>query len=163
MNKFMAFSLGVIAGAAGAYYFVKKNIGDKMNTELNGIREFYRKKYTPYGESVEEAVEEEETKDIPIYDKPQYEETNVENPYPITPEEFGESEDYDMVTLRYDGKNLYRSGKNGTRTIVKNAEKIVGSTFAKWLGAYEPDVAYIRNDVVMTDYEIIRDEGGTDE
>lgn len=73
--------------------------------------------------------------------------------YVIPPESAGE-EDYDIVSLTYyaDEVLAYDDGK-----IVENVEDTVGSESLTSFGEYEDDSVYVRNNIMKTDFEILRD------
>lgn len=90
----------------------------------------------------EEKEEEEESKEM-------------DKPYVISPEEFGER-DYPVITLWYydDGVVTNDNGK-----IVDNAIELLGGDFADHFGDYEddPDTVYVRDDYQEIDYEVLKD------
>ena len=81
-------------------------------------------------------------------------EDDVDEPYVIYPEEFGENPEYDQVSL------IYFVGDDTLATDDYNYfEDIeeVGYDFAEHIGEYEDGAVHIRNDKTMTDYEILED------
>lgn len=79
---------------------------------------------------------------------------DVDEPYVIDPEEFGENPEYDQVSL------IYFVGDDTLSTddynIFEDVED-VGYDFAEHIGEYEDGAVHIRNDKTMTDYEILED------
>lgn len=79
---------------------------------------------------------------------------DVDEPYVIDPEEFGENPEYDQVSL------IYFVGDDTLATddynIFEDIED-VGYDFADHIGEYEDGAVHIRNDKTMTDYEILED------
>lgn len=75
-------------------------------------------------------------------------------PYVISPDNYGE-EGYETSMLTY-----YSDGvlEDDYWNIVKNAEDVVGSDFMNHFDEYTEDTVYIRNEELMTDYEITRDK-----
>lgn len=75
-------------------------------------------------------------------------------PYVISPDEFGELDDYDNETLVY-----YKDGVlcdvNDEEMSEEDIDISVGPDFAHHIGEYEPDAVHIRNDSLKIDYEII--------
>ena len=76
-------------------------------------------------------------------------------PYIISPEEFGEYDDYDPIELTY-----FADGILGDDALdpIDNVEEIVGFESLNHFGEYEDDSVYVRNDRLRADYVIVRDE-----
>lgn len=87
--------------------------------------------------------------------KEEEEDEAVNEPYVISPEEFGE-EDYAIITLTYfaDGVVANEQGKE-----IANTDELIGKDFASHFGdyPYDPDAVYVRNDADGVDYEILKD------
>lgn len=77
-----------------------------------------------------------------------------EKPYIISPEEFGNLDDYDQISLTY-----YSDGVlvDDEYDIVEDIDGIVGADFSDHFGDYEDDSVFVRNDRLKCDYEILRD------
>ena len=80
-----------------------------------------------------------------------------DEPYVISPLKFAEEdEDYEVVSLTYhaDGILVDDMGE-----LIEDAESIVGTEFPEHFSEYteDPDTVYVRNERLMTDYEIQRD------
>lgn len=76
-----------------------------------------------------------------------------EVPYVISPDEFGELEDYTKVSLTYfaDGVLADECGE-----IVDDVEEIIGDGLDHF-GEYEDDSVFVRSDAKRCDYEILKD------
>ena len=79
--------------------------------------------------------------------------TDVDRPYVITPEEFGENDGYGIVSLYYYDDGVVADTNN---ELVDHVEDVVGLDFMNHYGEYEDDSVFIRNDRLKTDYEILR-------
>lgn len=79
---------------------------------------------------------------------------DTEHPYQITPDEFGEFEDYSKQNLVW-----YSDGAlcDEQDILIDDAASIVGEEFMDHFGDYEPDIVYIRNDRLSSDFEIRKD------
>ena len=79
--------------------------------------------------------------------------TPGEVPYVISPDEFGELEDYAKVSLTYfaDGVLADECGE-----IVDDVEEIIGDGLDHF-GEYEDDSVFVRSDAKRCDYEILKD------
>ena len=82
------------------------------------------------------------------------EKNEMNRPYVISPDEFGEC-DYATISLWYyaDGVVTNERGK-----IIKNVEEIIGENIESHFGEYEDDSVFVRNDDLEIDYEILKDE-----
>lgn len=85
--------------------------------------------------------------------KNEEDETVVDEPYVIAPEEFGE-ESYTTISLTYYSDGILADDEDER---VENIEDTVGSDFAEHFGDYEEDSVHIRNDRRRCDYEICKD------
>ena len=85
--------------------------------------------------------------------------TPVEEDLPkvIPPEEFGDIEDYDQISLTYyaDG---YLADDFNNYEVMEDIDAHVGKESLKTFGRYEEDSVYIRNDNEQTYYEILRSD-----
>lgn len=84
---------------------------------------------------------------------PQPPEHEVEAPYVISPDEFGEIEGYTQISLTYFDDGIL-SDENGV--IIDEPEDIVGDALNHF-GEYEEDSVFVRSDPKRCDYEILRD------
>lgn len=83
------------------------------------------------------------------------ESVEIDKPYQISPDEFGNDNEYDCKYLTYyeDGVLVY----DETDDEVDDVGQIVGFDFFKYFGTYEDDIVWIRNDALECDYEITAD------
>ena len=181
MSNAVAFTIGVATGASITYILIKKHFKKIADDEIDTMREYFQNKRAEEANALEEESDEAEVKearDEHQEDKPNIREyaslikkenyTNysdtvadkkkevddVEKPYVITPEEFGEL-DYSTISLTYysDGVLTYESDE-----LVEDVDDIVGADFAEHFGEYEDDSVFIRNDRMKTDFEILVDK-----
>ena len=181
MSNAVAFTIGVATGASISYIFVKKHFKKIADDEIDTMREYFQNKRAEEADALKEEPDEadvKEARDEHQEDKPNIREyaslikkenyTNysdttadkkkevddVEKPYVITPEEFGEL-DYSTISLTYysDGVLTYESDE-----LVEDVDDIVGADFAEHFGEYEDDSVFIRNDRMKTDFEILVDK-----
>lgn len=76
-------------------------------------------------------------------------------PYIITPEDFGEHDDYDTVSLTYYADGVLTDDYSDEE--IEDPDELVGPDFAEHFGEYEDDSVFVRNDILKTDYEILYD------
>lgn len=79
----------------------------------------------------------------------------VKRPYVIPPEDFGELDDYDTISLTYYSDGVLADDMD---EIVEDVDDIVGRDSLSHFGEYEDDSVFVRNDNMRADYEILLDE-----
>lgn len=80
---------------------------------------------------------------------------NKKQLYIITPEEFGENEDYDTSSLYYYADGVLADVDDSP---INDVDNTVGYDSLKTFGKYEDDAVYVRNDILKCDYEIMKSE-----
>lgn len=83
-----------------------------------------------------------------------------DEPYVISPEEFGESNNYEQINLTYYSDGVLADDSD---EVMDDIEGTVGEDFADHFGDYEDDSVHIRNDRLRCDYEILKDNRTYDE
>jgi hypothetical protein len=78
----------------------------------------------------------------------------VKKPYVISPYDFGEIDEYRKIDLTYyaDGVVEDEDGE-----IVTEIDELLGEGSLNTFGEYEDDAVFVRNERLMTDFEILRD------
>ena len=135
----------------------KESVTEEIRKIYNNV--ISDKGYTNYSEfagtdSDEEA--ESESEDDEDDEKPVYAEkdTDMDEPYVISPDEFGELENYEKISLTYYADDILADEFDG---LVENVDSIVGLDSLTTFGEYEDDSVFVRNDKLKCDYEILRD------
>lgn len=166
-----AFLAGAVVGAAGAYIYAKK----KYEDQIESVKKSYADRYdfsdvieeNPNPKKPETTPEPNEKPDILAYAaklrdesytnysssdrKP--ESTPGDRPYVISPNEFGEMDDYTTISLMYYADQIVADDNDD---IVDNVEEIIGFDSLNHFGEYEDDSVFVRNDARKCDYEILR-------
>lgn len=75
-------------------------------------------------------------------------------PYIIDPEEYGEDDDYETLTLTYYSDDVLVDEDDEP---VVNRDEVVGSESLKRFGEFVADTVFVRNERLKCDYEILRD------
>lgn len=162
MNKFITgFVLGAVAGSAIAYYILKEHFERITQEEINSVKKVFANR----GTSIQE-----EKKEIEEYknelEKNQYvnysnigrnkmeKETQVEKPYVISPDDFGELDGYEQISLTYYADGVLTDDNNEP---IEDVEATVGTDSLQQFGEYEEDSVFVRNDRLKCDYEILSD------
>lgn len=76
-------------------------------------------------------------------------------PYVISPEEFGEGEEYEKISLTYYADQVLADEND---ELVEDVEGAVGFESLTHFGEYEDDSVFVRNDRLKCDYEILLDQ-----
>lgn len=74
--------------------------------------------------------------------------------YIIPPEEFGQKDGYDAISLNYFADGVLTDDWNEP---IEDVEGTVGKESLTHFGEYEDDSVFVRNDVLKADYEILKD------
>ena len=177
MNRILRDVLMFAAGGAIGYFVTKKLLDaryeQRFQEEIKSTKDAFSKR----GEC-DIAMPEEEITDniVPVNELPSVEnyaallrtegyegsasteekkEEPVDRPYVISPEEFGEFDDYERVSLTY-----YADDKLADENdeLVDDVDEIVGEESLTQFGVYEDDSVFVRNDAKKCDYEILLDQ-----
>lgn len=120
-----------------------ENANQKLKPDLVGYAaKLHEYGYTNYSTNNEKS--NEKRKDDSMLDKP----------YIISPEEYGEITNYENLSLTYYSDGVLADDDD---EIIVDIENTVGSDFADHFGDYEDDSVFIRNDSIKCDYEILKD------
>ena len=180
-----AFILGAAIGVTASWKIAQTKYEKIAQEEIDSVKETYSKKRKENIETLEILNDQlkdeikrvgkvtEEKPDIMKYAAKLQKEgyidytsdseptENVEDvnagpkPYVISPEEFGENDFYETMSLTY-----YADGvlADDTDERIEDVDNIVGYDSLEHFGEYEDDAVHVRNDRLKTDYEIILDE-----
>lgn len=169
-----AFIGGALIGSFATWSITKTKYERIMQEEADAFREhIYKSTKEPVAEEVkeEEHVEEDDDpftkEEVDQYKKMlkdlkyvnQHEEKGeftFDRPYVITPEEYGEHDDYDVVSLDYyaDDVLVDDMGDVVEKDLV---EEMLGTDFKNRFGEYDANAVFVRDDERQIDYEVLRD------
>lgn len=176
LKNLFIFSLGAAVGSIVTWKIVKTKYEQIAQEEIESVREVYASKVHKYdGPQQSDEPEAKETTDVDdtqlgvmeyvqllqtqayteaIDYKKVKEEQMTMRPYVIAPEDFGEHDDYETISLTY-----YADGTltDSTDEPIEDVESIVGEDSLHHFGEYEDDSVFVRNDRMRTDYEILAD------
>ncbi len=162
---------GVVIGSCATWKYAEEKFRKIADEEIADVKRVYSskkktdgKKETPEETDTYIPTEEEQHDNKEIIEKMNYstfskkekkETKEVEKPYVITPDEFGEC-DYSTVSLTYfaDDVLVYESDDE----VIENRDEIVGNDATNHFGEYEDDSVFVRNDAKKCDYEILYDQ-----
>lgn len=77
----------------------------------------------------------------------------LDKPYVISPDDFGEFDYYNQISLTYYADGVLTEGDD----IIEDVDDIVGEDSLTHFGEYEDDAVHVRNDRLKCDYEILWD------
>lgn len=175
----ITFAVGAAIGSAATWYALKEKYRRKADEEIESVKKAFiydKKRLTNCFESVNEElkrtvnVSEDDENDNREYNDYHniikkenycsYKEKEVDpvdknKPHVISPDDFGELDDYQTETLIYyaDG---YLVDENDD--IIDDIDALIGKDSLNHFGEYEEDSVFVRNDKFKIDYEILRDE-----
>ena len=168
LKNVLIFAAGAAIGSAITWKFVKTKYEQIANEEIESVKEFFgrgkteeeseSKKYIEgFTDGLKEVEKICEENGYTNYSntKKEEEEMDIDAPYVIAPEEFGELDDYETETLTY-YKDKVLADDWGNK--IENVDDLVGEESLTHFGEYEEDSVYVRNDTTKTDYEILLDE-----
>lgn len=121
----------------------------EMDEYVNKCRNY--KYESPLGGTLSYVKPSERLEDDDDSPTEEYEESDT--PYVISPEEFGEKEHYDTVSLMYYADQILADDNDD---IIEDVEGTVGFDSLTHFGDFETDAVHVRNDEQCTDYEILR-------
>lgn len=78
----------------------------------------------------------------------------LDTPYVISPEEFGEKEDYETISLTYYADGVLTDDNDEK---MEDYEETIGKDSLDHFGEYEDDSVFVRNDKLRCDFEILSD------
>ena len=145
-------AVGAIAGAFCYNHYIKKFIKSEHFEHI--LMETFNKNFDE--NRLREIIHNEEHSHEGSpdwrYDKNQSEDSA---PHIITPEEFGENEEYDTISL-----TLYSDGilADDADKPIDDVDEVIGKGSLEHFGEYEDDSIFVRNDKLKCDYEVLIDE-----
>ena len=79
----------------------------------------------------------------------------LDKPYVIPPEQFGDNDEYEQISLTYYADAVLTDEND---EIIEDVEETVGFESLNHFGEYEDDSVFVRNDARKCDYEILLDQ-----
>lgn len=177
--NFMLFIFGAAVGSAATWMYTKKKYELIAQEEIDSVKEVFSKRENSNTVKEAEFNKQEEKPDLKEY-AAKIRENNYTNysdtdgkletkretrkrdecnkkgyfAYVITPEEFGEFDDYEKISLSYFDDQILA---DENLDIVDDIEETVGIDSLTHFGEYEDDSVFVRNDERKCDYEILLD------
>lgn len=183
-TKMFIFAAGVLTGSLCTWYNTKKYYEKIANDEIESMKEWLARRVEEQDEKAEEQSSEPAekptspsmkpnlmeyaamVKDLGYTDysrrteepekeaKEDEEVDEMDRPYVIEPEEFGEC-DYEEVSLTHYADGVLTDEQDNP---IEDVDSMVGEDYAEHFGEYEDDSVFVRNDRMQTDFEILADQ-----
>lgn len=180
---FVTFTIGAAIGVASSWYICKKKYEQIAQEEIDSVKEVFAKKVAAIS-SDEDDTSEAEGEDVKpkngdhdimkyavklgkegytnysnmemsLPDVETKKTMGVERPYVITPDEFGEIDEYETISLTYYADEVLTDDMD---ELVEDVDETIGTDSLTHFGEYEDDSVFVRNDRLRADYEILLDE-----
>ena len=179
MNKssnFMMFLIGAAIGSVATWQYTKKKYEKIAQEEIDSVKEVFSKRnnvektetdvqdnntinecksvihkngyYTEYSEMSNKTEPNIKSKNLIVS-------TDKNKPYIISPEEFGELDEYTQISLTYYDDDILADDMDNQ---LDDIEDTIGVDSLEHFGEYEDDSVFVRNDRLKCDYEILRDQ-----
>ena len=167
LSNILIFTVGAAIGSVVTWKLIKNKYEQIAKEEIDSVKEvFSRRKDEIISDEKRDDDFEEYHNITNLYSKESDEEEeedeeevqevrkSVKKPYVISPDEFGEMDEYDAISLNY-----YADGvlTNDWDEVIENVDDIVGIDSLNHFGEYEEDSVFVRNDTLQADYEILKD------
>lgn len=183
-TKMFIFAAGILTGSLCTWYSTKKYYEKIANDEIESMKEWLARRVEEQDKKAEEQSSEPAekptspsmkpnlmeyaamVKDLGYTDysrrteepekeaKEDEEVDEMDRPYVIEPEEFGEC-DYEEVSLTHYADGVLTDEQDNP---IEDVDSMVGEDYAEHFGEYEDDSVFVRNDRMQTDFEILADQ-----
>ena len=182
MKNLLYFVTGAAIGSVVTWKLIEKKYKDLADEEIESVKETFKNrkqikindketsekfitKYKDSKDNIEDIVSnekynienKEEVDDECNYTIDVDEGVEFVNPHIITPEEFGEYNEYKIKTLIYYADNVLTDEDDNPITSLE-MEEMIGIDALDHFGEYENDSVYVRDENNEIDYEILRSE-----
>lgn len=155
---FASFIAGAAAGSLAVWQYAKKKYERIAQEEIDSVKRSFAKRMASCEKQVESISEDAEMheyhKAVENLGYVKKEVDIMDMPYVITPEEFGQNENYETISLTYYADGILADDGD---EMVEDVENLVGFDSLNHFGEYEDDSVFVRNDRLKCDYEILLD------
>ena len=182
-TKMFIFAAGILTGSLCTWYSVKKYYERIAYDEIDSMKEWLARRVEEQDKKIEDKTPDPTAnpaspsvkpnlmeyaamvKDLGYTDysrrqetpEPEKEEDEVDEmdkPYIIEPDEFGEC-DYEEVSLTHYADGVLTDEQDNP---IEDVDGMVGEDYAEHFGEYEDDSVFVRNERLQTDFEILADQ-----
>ena len=169
------FALGAVGGSFLTWRYLKSTYEELAQDEIDSVKEAYKKlkekdvEQEPIKRVAEPAKDNFKKPNITEYTKiiektgytnysdvaANEKEKKVTRPYVISPDEYGDNDDYEQISLTYYSNNVLTDENDD---VIDDVDETVGIDSLTHFGEYEDDSVFVRNDERRCDYEILLDQ-----
>ena len=144
-----AFIAGAAIGSLATWKIVEEKYKRIADEEIESVREAYSNmhKLEEPNKSIEPVID-----DSIEEEKGGVNDMATNEPYVISPDDFGEMDDYQTVSMTYYADGILEDDRFG---VVLDVDGTVGYDSLNHFGDYEEDSVFVRNDELKIDYEIL--------
>ena len=167
----VSLAVGALIGSAATWIFAKKYYEKISKDEIDSVKKEFSKMRNTSGEtsdheeknndisSLRDTSDKIESYNYTDHSKKEEQDISVKevqdvnDPYVISPDEYGEYMDYEQISLTYFSDGVLAD--EDTLDVIDDIAGTVGDDFSDHFGEYEDDSVHIRNDVTRCEYEIL--------
>ena len=158
----LSFAVGGAVGFAAANKLMKDKYEQLVQDEIDSVKAAFRKEHPLPEKKERPKPTEKERKAYSEYtSKLGYTEEKkpapVQEPHIISPEEFGDQDEYDEISLTYYADGTV-TDDNDRAMSEDEVEETIGKESLTHFGEYEDDSIFVRNDRLKADYEVLMDQ-----
>lgn len=173
LSSFLIFTAGAAIGSVVTWKLVKTKYERIAQEEIESVKETFARRNEREVKKESKPVEKIDTYEIPkdptrvryeniideqgYTDYPREDDDDMDKPYIIAPDEFGEVFGYETISLYYYADDNVLT--DDMDDIICDVENTVGNDFMNHFGEYEDDSVHIRNVKRHTDYEVLLTPG----
>ena len=171
------FATGAIIGSVVTWKLLKTKYEQLAQEEIDSVKEVFSRRKRSEINPVDDWADDEcdnpvlrksvdiseytkilQTKGYTDYsgsNKEGKEEPQIDRPYVISPEEFGELDNYRTIGLTYFADGILAD--DADYEIVEDVDNVVGFDSLNHFEKYDEEAVHVRNDAMKCDYEILKD------
>lgn len=165
LTNILVFAAGAAIGSVVTWKLVKTKYEQIAQEEIDSVKEVFARRASTEKPSLDEYISklndqgynttDGATTAPDEYEEEEETESMVDDmAYVIAPDEFGEFDDYETISLTYYADEVLADDMDDP---IDDTVEIVGPDALMRFGEYEEDAVYVRNDKLKTDYEILLD------
>lgn len=160
-NKLAIFVTGIVLGSAITWNYAKTKYAKIADEEIASVKAAFKSEKSNKDSDIrEEKNDIEKMEELAIANKYvtqdkviKKEETDMNEPYVISPDDFDEN-GYEIVSLTYYADDVLTDEHDN---VIRNRDKLIGKDSLTKFGEYEEDSVFVRDDERKIDYEILAD------
>lgn len=160
-NKLAIFVTGIVLGSAITWNYAKTKYAKIADEEIASVKAAFKSEKSNEDFDIhEEKNNIDKMEELAIANKYvthdkviKKEETDMNEPYVISPDDFDEN-GYEIVSLTYYADDVLTDEHDN---VIRNRDKLIGKDSLTKFGEYEEDSVFVRDDERKIDYEILAD------